>query len=289
MAEDEEPKIPEEWSGIPIQDYFDRGYRPTVRKSGKRKYIGLRKGSDFVSLGPYSEEKWKILVSMYPRKLKPEVPIDERIKQLKEEGLEKEEIVKTLYKEGYSTQDIMTRGYPLAALRKQRRNELTDDAVQASIRGVTRGEGYLQELKDMIRAQISRSRELAQICTNVGLGVLLASLRKSGLSIEEFRNIAMESGLLKEALQKAAETAFKALEYYESDKIEKLEAERDEARAYATLLESKLEKVMRSMDPKLRLEKMIYNLVLLSGATKIDYNVLMKLVEKWLSMEVLAS
>jgi len=71
----------------------------------------------------------------------------------------------------------------------------------------------------MIRAQISRSRELAQICTNVGLGVLLASLKKSGLSIEEFRNIAMESGFLKEALQKAAETAFKALEYYESDKI----------------------------------------------------------------------
>jgi len=36
---------------------------------------------------------------MYPRKLKPEVPIDERIKQLREEGLEKEEITRRLYEE----------------------------------------------------------------------------------------------------------------------------------------------------------------------------------------------
>jgi hypothetical protein len=216
-------------------------------------------------------------------------PIDERIKELEKEGLSNREIVLTLYDEGYNTGEIMKRGYSLAYLRSRRRAEVdTERSAMAAIEGGTRGEGFMQELKNMIRAEISRTRELTELFYDVGLGVLLAALRKSGIEIEDFRKMVAERGDVRDYLKKASDTAFKALDYYQSDLIAKVEAERDEARAYASLLEAQIDDIKHNLDPKVRLEKMIYNLVLLSGTVKVDPNTLMTLIDKWLGLEVVA-
>lgn len=211
--------------------------------------------------------------------------IDERIKQLEEEGKDKREITVKLYEEGYNTLDIMKRHLPLKALKKSK--ESGEPAVLGAVEGAVKGTGYLQEIKDMVRLQIGRTRELTDEFYNLGLGVLLASLSKSGVTIDEFRKIASQQGPLREAFKRAGDTAFKALEYYQSDLITRVEAERDEARAYGSLLEVKLEDVKRRIDPKVRLEKMIYNLVLLSGTVKMDPDALTGLVHEWLDLEVI--
>lgn len=213
--------------------------------------------------------------------------IDERIKQLEDEGKTKAEITVILYQEGYNTLEIMKRHLPLKALKKVK--ESAEPAVLGSIEGAVKGTGYLQEIKDMVRLQIGRTRELTDEFYNLGLGVLLASLSKSGVSIDDFRKIASQQGPLREAFKKAGETVFKALEYYQSDLITKVEAERDEARAYGSLLEVKIEEVKRKIDPKVRLEKMIYNLVLLSGTVKMDPDALAKMIDAYLGLEVLAA
>ena len=206
--------------------------------------------------------------------------IDERLEQLKAQGYDKKEITQILYQEGYNTRDIMERHLPLKSLKRKPTDE---ESVMGAIAGTTRGPGYLNELKIMIQRQIGRSRELTDVFYNVGLGTLLASLRKSGMAIEDFRRIALEQGGLKEALEKAGETVFKALEYYESDLVTKVEDERDEARVYASVMETKVRALMKDLDPKFRLEKMILT-YLLSGAPEPD--TLMTLIDKWLSIEL---
>jgi hypothetical protein len=176
----------------------------------------------------------------------------------------------------------MRRGLPIRALGNE--TEVTDSGVMAAIQGPAgRGEGYLAELKTMIRNEISRTRELTEIFYDVGLGVLLAALRKSGMKIEDYRKIALERGAIREALKMAGETAFKALEYYDSDMIGKLEEERDEARVAYSLVAAQLKELTESLDPKVRLEKMIHT-YLASG--NVDASVLTTLIEKWLSIEV---
>jgi len=59
-------EIPEDWKTIPIQDYFDKGFRPYIRISKGRRYITLKRGRYEKSLGPYSEERWKLLLSLRP-------------------------------------------------------------------------------------------------------------------------------------------------------------------------------------------------------------------------------
>lgn len=213
--------------------------------------------------------------------------IDDRIKELEAMDLEKGEIVLKLYEEGYSTHDIMTRHLPLKVLKREK--ERAETGVLGAVEGAVKGSGYLEELKNMVRSQIGRTRELTEEFYNLGLGVLLASLRKSGLSIEDFQKIALHEEPLKAALKQAGLTAFKALEYYQSGLITKVEDERDQARAYASILDARIEEVKRKLDPKFRLEKMIYNLVLLSGSMKVDPEALTSLVDKWLGLEVIAA
>jgi len=206
--------------------------------------------------------------------------IDERIAELKEAGKNKTEIVQILYKEGYNTHEMMKRHLPLRALKVK---PVQEESVMAAIAGTTKGAGYLAEFKTMIQRQISRNRQLTEVFYNIGLGILLASLNKSGLSMDEFRVIALKGEGLSDALMRAGETAFKALEYFESDMIVKVEAERDEARAYAAVLEKRAEDLMQEIDPKLRMEKMILT-YLLSGAS--DPETLITLIDKWLGMEL---
>lgn len=206
--------------------------------------------------------------------------IDKRIEELKKDGNTPEEMVLVLYKEGYNTVDIMKHHLPLKALKQAKEPE---EQVQDVIAGSSKGPGYLDEIKTMVRREISKSRELTEFFYNLGLGVLLASLSKSGVSIDEFRKISLEQSNLQGALQRAGETAFKALEYYRSDLIPVIEKERDEARAYVSVLESKVDQLLNSLDPKLRLEKMIYSLVLAGG---VDQKSLDPLIERWLNMEI---
>lgn len=206
--------------------------------------------------------------------------IDDRIKELRDEGHDNAEIARILHQEGYGTHEIMKRRLPLKALKTKPSD---DDSVMGAITGTTKGPGYLDEFKMMIQRQIGRSRELTEVFYNIGLGTLLASLSKSGMGIEEFRKIALKQEGLREALEKAGETAFKALEYYQSNLITKVETERDEARAYSSLLETEVSSLKRNSDPKFRLEKMIHTCIF-SG--NVDPNTLMALIDKWLSIEL---
>ncbi len=209
------------------------------------------------------------------------LPIDERIEQLRAEEKNDREITRILYDERYATTEIMKRKLSLAHLRKKK--PTSSASVHDAIAGTTKGPGYLDEFKTMIQQQISRSRELTDVFYNIGLGTLLASLSKSGLSMEDFRKIALKKEGLREALESAGKTVFKALEYFESDLIVKVEKERDEARAYSTILESRVNKMLKSLDPKFRLEKMIQT-YLFSG--NVDPDTMDRLLDKWLAMEV---
>jgi hypothetical protein len=210
-------------------------------------------------------------------------PIESRVKELRAEGLSEADIVLRLYEEGYPTRDIMKMGFSLRYLARRRKMEEERD-LMATLEGPAgRAEGYLAELKTMIRSQISRTRELTELFYDVGLGVLLAALRKSGMKIEDYRKIALERGAVREALKMAGETAFKALEYYDSDMISKLEEERDEARVAYSLVAAQLKELTKSLDPKFRLEQMIHT-YLASG--NVDPEVLTTLIDKWLNIEV---
>ena len=210
----------------------------------------------------------------------PKPTIDERIAELETEGKTKAEMVLILYGEGYNTREIMERKLPLKALKTRPES---DDSIMGAIAGTAKGSGYLDEFKTMIRVQISRSRELTEVCSDVGLGVLLAGLAKSGVSMAEFQSIALKREGLREALVRAGETAFKALEYYQSDLVGTVEGERDEARAYASLMEGKLDELAKHMDPRLRMERMIHTYLLSGGS---DTEILTSLLDKWLAMEV---
>jgi hypothetical protein len=211
-------------------------------------------------------------------------PIEERVKELRAEGLSEADVVLRLYDEGYPTHDIMKMGFSLRHLAKRRKMEEEKDLMTTLEGPAGRAEGYLAELKTMIRNEISRTRELTELFYDVGLGVLLAALRKSGMKIEDYRKIALERGAIREALKMAGETAFKALEYYDSDMIGKLEEERDEARLAYSLVAAQLKELTESLEPKIRLEKMIHT-YLASG--NVDANVLTTLIDKWLSIEVI--
>lgn len=210
----------------------------------------------------------------------PKPTIDERIAELELEGKTRGEMVLILYAEGYNTREIMERKLPLKALKTRPESE---DSIMGAIAGTAKGSGYLEEFKTMIRSQISRNRELTEIFYNIGLGTLLASLHKSGMSTNDFRSIALKGEGLKEALTSAGETAFKALEYYQSDLVGRVEGERDEARAYASLMENKLEELAKYTDPRIRMERMIQTYLLSGGS---DTEVLTSLLDKWLAMEV---
>lgn len=242
------------------------------------------------------------------RKLAGQPAIEERIKELIAEGVDKEIQPLILEDEGYPPPALVAKYggvyakakrdlkngalvksgdtyiTGLAATKVLKTKGVSEEQVQNVILGPeTRTPGYLDEFKTMIQREISRSRELTEVFYNIGLGTLLASLSKSGVSIEEFRKIALKQEGLREALEKAGETAFKALEYYRSDLITKVETERDDARAYVTVLETERDDLMKNLDPKFRLEKMIHT-YLFSG--NVDPNTLMALIDKWLSIEL---
>lgn len=212
-------------------------------------------------------------------------PIQERIEELKKEGKEKKAIVNILYTEGYKTKSIMMQGYSLRSLKTT--STLEDDDIQKTIAGAPgKGPGYIAEWKELVRRQMSRSRQLTEVFYDLGLTVLMASLAKSGLTTEDYRKIFADESSLREALMTAAQTSFKALEYFEADAMTNLERERDNARAAYALLETEISKLSDSLDPKLRLEKMVYNLILTSGSTNIDPNALTALINKWVDLEI---
>lgn len=214
------------------------------------------------------------------KKEEPVPKIGERIKQLKGQGYDNKEITSILYQEGYNTKEIMEHHLPLRTLKMKPSD---DESVMGAMAGTTKGPGYLDELKRMIQVQIGRSRELTEVFYNIGLGGMLAALSKSGIGMDEFEKIALKQEGLRDALRTAGETIFKALEYYQSDLVTKVEAERDEARAYAATMEATLEDLNKELDPKLRMEKMIYT-YLLSGASEPE--TLITLIDKWLGMEL---
>jgi len=61
------PEVPEKWKHLPIADMVDKGWRPRVKAMGDRSYITMRYGSQERSLGAFTEERWSLLMEMYPK------------------------------------------------------------------------------------------------------------------------------------------------------------------------------------------------------------------------------
>lgn len=64
--EPEKPKIPERWKKLNIKKMVEEGWRPRIKKSGRFEYLTMRFGNEERSLGRYSDEKWDLLVDMFP-------------------------------------------------------------------------------------------------------------------------------------------------------------------------------------------------------------------------------
>jgi hypothetical protein len=56
-----------------------------------------------------------------------------------------------------------------------------------------------------------------------------------------------------------------------------------------SITEANVEELKRRLDPKLRIEKMIYNIVLLSGSVQIDPDALDRLLQSYIGLEVTAA
>ncbi len=210
---------------------------------------------------------------------------EDRLKELEASGKGKNDVCRTLIFEGYNPRLLVAKfgGRYAKVAREIKAEKGKEEApLLGAIAGPTKGAGWLDEMKEMVRSQMSRSRELTEVFSDVGLGILLASLSKSGMSMEEFQRIALKREGLRDSLIRAGETAFKALEYFESDLVSSVEAERDDARAYASYLESQWVTLSKQLDPKFRLEKMIQTYLLSGGA---DGGILMSMIDKWLGIE----
>lgn len=63
----EQPEIPESWSKLDLIEMVEKGWRPRRKITGERVYITMRKRNKEKSLGPYTDEKWDLLMSMSPK------------------------------------------------------------------------------------------------------------------------------------------------------------------------------------------------------------------------------
>jgi hypothetical protein len=113
--------------------------------------------------------------------------------------------------------------------------------------------------------------------------VVFAALKKTNLATEGLRKIFANKEALTDAVSKAAETALKAIEAYDSDAMRRVEEERDAARAAYAFAVAKLKRLEKALDPALRVEKMIHT-YLLAGNT--DHNVFSLLMDKWLELRL---
>ena len=208
---------------------------------------------------------------------------EERLEELKASEMNKHDICRTLALENYNPSLLMTQ---FGGLYRKVANEIKaerakdEDSHIAAMAGITKGEGYLAEQKDFIRFEFSRNTVVMKFVVDLGYAVFLAALSKTGVPPEDL--LKNPDDLLK-ALTPLREMVFKAIQYYDSDKINKVEGERDEARAYSSYLAAQWEDIAKQLDPKFRLEKMI-NTYLFSGSA--DTDLLLSLIDKWLSIEM---
>jgi hypothetical protein len=61
--------IPNEWREIQFQDLFANGWKPRIKTQKGISYITLRRGNKEKSLGPYQEDRWQLVMSMFPKKV----------------------------------------------------------------------------------------------------------------------------------------------------------------------------------------------------------------------------
>lgn len=59
--------VPEEWRSLPLQEMVDEGWKPRTKTTRNQLYLTLRKGQHERSLGQYSEDKWNLLMEMFPK------------------------------------------------------------------------------------------------------------------------------------------------------------------------------------------------------------------------------
>lgn len=64
---EKKPEIPENWKELPLADMVDKGWRPRIKEMKDRAYLTMRYGTQERSLGPYTQEKWNLLMAMFPK------------------------------------------------------------------------------------------------------------------------------------------------------------------------------------------------------------------------------
>ncbi|MCJ7631951.1 hypothetical protein MUP77_06100 [Candidatus Bathyarchaeota archaeon] len=63
--------MPDEWREIAFQDFFANGWKPRIKTTKGIGYITIRKGNNEKSLGPYDEDRWRLVMSMFPKRVPP--------------------------------------------------------------------------------------------------------------------------------------------------------------------------------------------------------------------------
>lgn len=237
------------------------------------------------------------------------VPIDDRIKELKEEVIKdnkkisrveaNKKISLTLYYEGYNTGLIFNRfgGALKAALADENKGEqeeegenekeISDVKYVGDLGGKTGKDGYRLPLQELVKTSIDTVAVQTGSFTQIGMIVFYAVLNKIpysliSSSLEKTSKSETKLAGIEELKGLVLDTVRKAIEALDPEHINRVEGERDFARGEYIRLASEMQKLSEQLDPPFRLEKMIHNYIL-SGA--VDPKVLIPMIREWLGME----
>lgn len=211
---------------------------------------------------------------------------EERLEELEASETNKHDICRTLALENYNPGLLVGKFgglYRKVAREIKAERAKEEDSHMAALAGPAKGEGYLDVQKERIRSEFSRDTVVMKFVVDLGWWVFLAALSKAGIPPETIRMMASDPEGLSKALVPIRETVFKALEYYDPDKINKVEGERNEAQLYAAKVEVAIDNLKNQMTPRNELLQLIMA-CLMSGSFNVDaYTILLN---KLLSLEV---
>jgi hypothetical protein len=258
------------------------------KKEDEIKLILLKEYSEKeVKKSGFLKEKEKPLEAVSPEE---KTSFEERLKKLEASGMSKHDICRTLVLENYNNRLIVAAFGGLYAkvvreIKEERAKE--EDSHLAALAGTAKGEGYLDEQKARMRHEFSRDTVVMKFIVDLGWMAFFAGLSKTDIPPEKILAMASEPEGFQKAMAPVGETVTKALECYPNSAatINKLEDERDEARAAYILLKTQVDDLAKRLTPSVRLEKMI-SAYILSG--NFNPEALSVLLEKWLAVQVMA-
>jgi hypothetical protein len=277
----------------------NREGRPTIEERvAELKAEGKKEDEiKLILLKEYSEEEVKKSGFIKEKEKPPEAtPVspeektsfEERLKDLEATEMSKHDICRTLVLENYNNRLIVATFGGLYAkvvreVKEERAKE--EDSHIAALAGTAKGEGYLDEQKARMRFEFSRDTVVMKFIVDLGWMAFFAGLPKTDIPPEKILVMASDPEGFPKALAPISETVIKALKYYQSEAVSKVEAERDEARAAYTVLKTQVDDLAKKLTPGIRLERMITAYLLSGNVTPEALSELLGTYRQWLSME----